>query len=72
LISLLAVTAAPALSAPGGSYIRIDERYLYAGNDRVELVFQKNDGRLYSLVDKSSNVDFLVRKAPSGAFSISG
>ena len=44
------------------AYIREDNRYIYAGNDRVELTFQKTDGRLYSLADKTSLLDFLARK----------
>ena len=44
------------------AYIREDSRYIYAGNDRIELTFQKTDGRLYSLMDKASRLDFLARK----------
>jgi uncharacterized protein (TIGR03437 family) len=71
---VLAAVAAPwglfatgaALAAAGGNpaaaYIREDDRYIYAGNDRVELTFQMTDGRLYSLMDKTSQLDFLARK----------
>ena len=61
----LFATGAP-LAAAGdnqvGAYIREDDHYIYAGNDRIELTFQKSEGRLYSLVDKTSQLDFLARK----------
>ncbi len=54
------------LAAAGGNqtaaYIREDDGYIHAGNDRIELTFQKTDGRLNSLVDKTSQLDFLARK----------
>jgi Domain of unknown function (DUF6259) len=53
------------------AYIREDDRYIFAGNDRIELTFQKTDGRLYSLVDKVSQLDFMARKeAYWGPFSL--
>jgi hypothetical protein len=59
---LLAV--APALHAQ--SYIRSDDRFIYAGNGQVELSFQKSDGRWGALLDKSSKLDFLKQRPAWG------
>ena len=42
--------------------IREDDRFLYVDNDRIELIFQKSDGRLYAIIDRLSGLDFLARK----------
>jgi hypothetical protein len=64
LISLALLFSTPVFSfgpsnpthslAQTGSYSRVDNQYIYAGNNKIELVFQKSDGRLYSIIDKAS------------------
>lgn len=49
-------------AAQSSAYVQEDARYLRAGNERVELVFQKSDGRLYSIFDKAIGVDYLSKK----------
>jgi hypothetical protein len=72
LISLALLFSTPVFSfgpsnptyslAQTGSYSRVDNQYIYAGNNKIELVFQKSDGRLYSIIDKASGCDFLGSK----------
>jgi len=45
--------------AQDGAYVVEHDQYIYAGNDRIELVFQRNTGRLYSVIDKQAGVDFI-------------
>lgn len=54
-------TPAP-VSAQASTYVREDPDFLYAGNSKLELVFQRQDGRLYSIVDKASGHDYMGQK----------
>jgi hypothetical protein len=43
-------------------YITIDNSYITAGNDSIELKFQKWDGELYSLYDKTRSIEYIKEK----------
>ena len=49
--------------AQNSAYVVEDDQYIYAGNDRIELVFQRQDGQLYSIIDKLMGVDFISHKS---------
>lgn len=49
--------------AQNGAYVVEDDQFIYAGNNNIELVFQRRDGELCSLVDKMAQVDFISEKS---------
>jgi hypothetical protein len=44
------------------SYVTEDGQYIYIGNQHLELVFQKTDGELYSIIHKETGTDFITEK----------
>ncbi len=43
-------------------YVNEDAQYIYAGNQYLELTFQKSDGKLYGIKHKLTNTDFIKEK----------
>ena len=48
--------------ACGDAYVTEDAQYVYIGNQQLEIVFQRSDGELYAIKNKSTNTDFMHEK----------